>query len=71
MDVSMSGGRVTDPLATTYLAIAQPANRELDHEFDGFGDHVQDGELAAAQADLRAVAATERSFDRLPPPDTS
>jgi hypothetical protein len=95
MDVSMSGGRVTDPqghaaatslvtagtvllgsvllaagcarsptLAATYLAIAQPANRELDHEFDGFGDHMKDGELAAAQADLRAVAATERSFDR-------
>jgi hypothetical protein len=52
MDVSMSGGRVIDPLAATYLAIAQPANRELDHEFDGFGDHVKDGELAAAQADL-------------------
>jgi hypothetical protein len=95
MDVSMSGGRVTDlpghaaatslvtagtvllgsvllaagcargpALAATYLAIAQPANRELDHEFDGFGDHVKDGELAAAQADLHAVAATERSFDR-------
>ena len=50
--------------AATYLAIAQPANRELDHEFDGLDDHVKDGELAAAQADLRAVAATERSFDR-------
>jgi hypothetical protein len=36
MDVSMSGGRVTDP----------------------------QGHAAAAQADLRAVAATERSFDR-------
>lgn len=64
---------MTDPqghAAATSLAIAQPANRELDHEFDGFGDRVKDGELAAAQADLRAVAATERSFDRLPPPDT-
>jgi hypothetical protein len=102
MDVSMTGGRVTDtqgraavaslvtagavllaagcasatprgPAATTsglgvmgaeYLAIAQPANRELDHEFDGFGDHVKDGELAAAQDDLRAATATERRFDR-------
>jgi DNA-binding GntR family transcriptional regulator len=51
-------------MAAKYMAIAQPANRELDHEFDGFSDHVKDGELAAAQADLRAVAATERRFDR-------
>jgi hypothetical protein len=105
MDVSMSGGRVTDSpgraavaslvtvgavllaagriaphgatprhpaattaglraMAATYLAIAQPANRELDHEFDGFDDQVKDGGLAAAQADLRAVATTERRFDR-------
>jgi hypothetical protein len=47
-----------------YLAIARPANRELDHEFDGFGDHVKDGELAAAEADLRAATVTERRFDR-------
>jgi hypothetical protein len=47
-----------------YLAIARPANRELDHEFDGFGDHVKDGELAAAEADLRAATVTERGFDR-------
>jgi hypothetical protein len=102
MDVSKSGGRVTDTpghaavaslvtvgavllaagcasamphssaataaglgtMAATYLAIAQPANRELDHEFDGFADQMKDGGLAAAQADLRAVAATERRFDR-------
>jgi len=51
-------------MAVKYLTIAQPANRELDHEFDGFGDHVKAGELAAARADLRAVAATERRFDR-------
>jgi hypothetical protein len=49
-------------MAAKYMAIAQPANRQLDHEFDGFGDHVKDGGLAAAQADLRAG---------LPPPDTS
>ena len=47
-----------------YLAIARPANRELDREFDGFGDHVKDGEFAAAQADLRAATVTERRFDR-------
>ena len=51
-------------MAATYMAIAQPANRELDHEFDGFGDHMKDGDLAAARADLRAAAATERRFDR-------
>ena len=51
-------------MAATYLAIAQSANRELDREFDGFGDQMKDGGLAAAQADLRAVAATERRFDR-------
>ncbi len=51
-------------MAGRYMAIAQPANRELDHEFDGFDDHVKDGDLAAARADLRAAAATERRFDR-------
>lgn len=57
-------------LATRYLAIALPANRELDHDFDGLMDHEGDnkenegGDLAAAQADLRAAAATERRFDR-------
>ena len=54
----------TPGMAGQYMAIAQPANRELDHEFDGFGDHVKDGDLAAARADLRAAAATERRFDR-------
>jgi len=50
-------------MAAKYLAIAQPANRELDHELDGFKDHAKD-DLSAAQADLRAAAATERQFDR-------
>ncbi len=63
-----------------YMAIAQPANRELDHEFDGLDDHAKDGDLAAARADLRAAAATEPVEDAvrgirgqlgLPPPDTS
>jgi hypothetical protein len=51
------------PLAARYLAIAQPANHQLDHEFDSLKDHEGDN-LAAAQADLRAAAATERRFDR-------
>ena len=49
--------------AAKYMAIARPANRKLDHEFDGLKDHAKDN-LAAAQADLRAAAATERQFDR-------
>jgi hypothetical protein len=60
--------------AARYLAIAQPANRMLDHDFDGQHDAEQRGDLAAADADLRAAAATERAFDRqlialtFPPP---
>jgi hypothetical protein len=49
-------------LAARYLAIAQPANHHLDHDFDGLKDHEGDN-LAAAEADLRAAAATERRFD--------
>jgi hypothetical protein len=49
--------------AARYLAIAQPANHQLDHEFDAFKDN-EKSNLAAAQADLRAAAATERRFDR-------
>ena len=48
--------------ARAYLAIARPANRRLDADFDGLGDHRND--LAAAKADLRDAAATERQFDR-------
>src|SRR5258707_10906760 len=33
-------------IAARYMAIARPANRELDHEFDGFDDHIKDGDLA-------------------------
>jgi len=51
-------------MAAAYMAIARPANVELNHEFDGFDDHVKDGDLAAARADLRAAAVTERRFDR-------
>jgi hypothetical protein len=49
-------------VARSYLAIARPANRRLETDFDGLDDHR--GDLAAAQADLRDAAATERQFDR-------
>ena len=49
--------------AGLYLAIARPANRRLDHDFDGFQDNSRDN-LAGAEADLRDAAATERRFDR-------
>jgi hypothetical protein len=48
--------------AAKYLAIATPANRLLDHDFDGLEDN-EDSNIAAAEADLRAAAATERLFD--------
>ena len=50
--------------ASGYLAIARPANRRLDRDFDDAvnGDDV--GDLAASRADLRDAAATERRFDR-------
>jgi DNA-binding GntR family transcriptional regulator len=51
-------------MAARYMAIVRSANRELDHEFDGFDDHMKDGDLAAARADLRAAVVTERRFDR-------
>src|SRR5436190_18319569 len=48
--------------ARSYLAIARPANRRLETDFGGLDDHR--GDLAAARADLRDAAATERQFDR-------
>jgi hypothetical protein len=48
--------------ARSYLAIARPANRRLETDFDGLDD--RRGDLAAARADLRDAAATERQFDR-------
>lgn len=50
-------------LGARYVTIAVPANRRLDHEVDGFADNQRD-DLAAAEAALRAQAATERWFDR-------
>jgi hypothetical protein len=51
-------------LATRYLAVALPANHLLDHDFDGQKDSEGEGDLAAAEADLRAACGTERLFDR-------
>jgi hypothetical protein len=48
--------------ARNYLAIARPANRRLETDFDGLDDHR--GDLPAARSDLRDAAATERQFDR-------
>jgi hypothetical protein len=50
-------------LARRYLAIAVPANDRLDAEVTGFTRHERD-DLAAAERDLRAEAATERWFDQ-------
>jgi hypothetical protein len=50
-------------LANRYLTVAQPANRQLDHDFDGLQDN-RDNDLAAADAYLRDATATERRFDR-------
>jgi hypothetical protein len=50
-------------LAARYLAIAEPANERLDHEVDGYEDNSHHN-LPAAEADLRAQAATEHEFDR-------
>ncbi len=49
--------------AALYLAIARPANRHLDHDFDALKDDSRDN-LQGATAALRDAAATERLFDR-------
>jgi hypothetical protein len=49
--------------AAEYLAIARRANRQLDHSHDAYAENAHH-DLAAAQAALRAQAATEREFDR-------
>jgi hypothetical protein len=59
--------------ARRYLAIARPANQRLGDDFDSLEGPDHD-DLAAAKADLRDAAATERLFDwrllglTLPPP---
>jgi hypothetical protein len=53
-------------LAARYLAIAQPANHQLDREFDGLKDH-EGNDLAAAQARaaLSSTAAAATSLRQL------
>jgi hypothetical protein len=62
-DHTSATGTGRQVLAARYLALAQPANRQLDRDFDKLED--DDAHLAAAEADLRAAAATERRFDTL------
>ena len=56
-----AGARHT--LAAQYLVIANVGNRRLEHDFDPLEGRDRDN-LAAARADLRDAAATERLFDR-------
>jgi hypothetical protein len=49
--------------AGRYLAIAEDGNDRLEVDFDRLAGRDRD-RLAAAQADLRDAAATERRFDR-------
>ncbi|HET9897839.1 MAG TPA: hypothetical protein VFQ44_23155 [Streptosporangiaceae bacterium] len=44
------------------MAIATPANRQLDEEVDSYEDNEHDN-LAVAKADLRKETATEQWFD--------
>ena len=71
-------GRTVSPAqlkvaARRYLAIARPANQRLEDDFDSL-EGPDRGDLAAAKADLRDTATTERLFDwrllglTLPPP---
>ena len=50
-------------LAVRYLVIAKAGNHHLDVAFGRFNGRDR-GHLAAAEADLRAAAATEQLFDR-------
>jgi hypothetical protein len=51
-------------LAAEYLAVASPANRQLDREVDAYDDHAR-GSLGTAESALRSEAVTERRFDNL------
>jgi hypothetical protein len=50
--------------AARYLTIAEAGNRALDEAFDDGLEGEDANNLAAAQADLRSAAATERLFDQ-------
>lgn len=62
-----AGGVVTgghrNKLAAQYMVIARAGNRRLEDDFDPLGGRDRD-HLAAARADVRDAAATERLFDR-------
>jgi hypothetical protein len=58
-----SSGATRPRSAAGYLAIAAPANHDLDTAFDALDHRDRDG-LAASQADLRTAVTTERAFDR-------
>jgi hypothetical protein len=60
---TLAAGPARRALAARYLVIAKAGNRPLDA---GFGrlDGRDRNRLAAADADLRSIAATERLFDR-------
>jgi hypothetical protein len=49
-------------LGRSYLAIADPFDKQLDTEEDAYADS-EKGNLAAAKADLRAQVAMEKLFD--------
>jgi hypothetical protein len=65
--IAAAGGIASGParraLAARYLAIANAGNRRLDVDF-GRLEGRDRNRLAAAEADLRDAAATERLFDR-------
>jgi len=49
--------------AHSYLAIADPSDRQLNVQEDRYADNER-GNLAAAESDLRAEVAAERLFDK-------
>jgi hypothetical protein len=58
-----AAGQAQRKVAAGYMAIARPANRRLETDLEGI-EHRDRNHLAAAKADLRDAAATERLFDR-------
>jgi hypothetical protein len=58
-----AAGIVRGELAARYLVIARAGNRRLEIDFDGLEGRDRN-HLAAAEADLRDAAVTERLFDR-------
>jgi hypothetical protein len=56
-------GSARRALAARYLAIAAAGNRRLETDFDRLNGSDR-ADLAAARADLRDAAATERAFDQ-------